>query len=247
MELASEFGEQTLNQIAKVALSSQLDQAEELDVRVQTDPGKLVQGQLDSFFVNGSGLVVQSELRMESFEVRVRNLAVEPLAALGGDLQLSQIAQGTANITLAEADLNRAFDSEIFRRQLRDIEIDIDGRQMNVDLSNIRCRCLQNGKIGIDADLRFDSEDGVRPVSFLATPRIASGGRTVAFENIEYRSGADLSPALTDAMVAEAEAILDLENFEMEGIDLRLDRLDVRPGKLDLYAIAELSQLPNPN
>ncbi|MEB3883540.1 DUF2993 domain-containing protein [Lyngbya sp. CCY1209] len=70
---ASEFGEQTLNQIAKVALSSQLDRAEELDVRVQTDPGKLVSGQLDSFFVNGSGLVIRSDVRMESFEVRVRN------------------------------------------------------------------------------------------------------------------------------------------------------------------------------
>lgn len=91
MNLASEIGEQTLNQIAKVALSSQLDWADELDVRVKTDPGKLVQGQLDSFFVDGSGLVVRSDLRMESMagiDLKLDRLDVRP-----GKLDLHAIAE----------------------------------------------------------------------------------------------------------------------------------------------------------
>ena len=247
MDLVSEFGEQALNQLAKVALLSQLDEAEELDVWVKTDLGNLMQGQLDSFVVNGSGLVIQSDLRMESFEVQVRDLAVEPFAALNGDLKLSQIARGTANITLAETDLNRAFNSEMFQKQLQNIEIDIDGRRTTVDIPDIHCHCLQNGQIGVDADLQLDGEETTQLVSFTATPRIESDGRTVALKNIEYTSGENLSPTLTDAMVAKAETILNLKNFEMEGIQLKLDRLDVRSQKLNLHAVAELSQLPNQN
>lgn len=59
MPESSGLGEQALNKAAEIGLSSQLDEAENLDVNIKTDPLKLVQGQVDSVSVEGEGLVMQ--------------------------------------------------------------------------------------------------------------------------------------------------------------------------------------------
>ncbi len=60
------LGEQALNKAAEIGLSSQLDEVEKLDVNIKTDPLKVVQGQVDAVTIEGEGLVMQKDLRMEN-------------------------------------------------------------------------------------------------------------------------------------------------------------------------------------
>ncbi|MCF4969747.1 LmeA family phospholipid-binding protein, partial [Nostoc sp. CMAA1605] len=61
----SGIGEQALNKAAEIGLSSQLDEVENLDVNIKTDPLKLIQGEVESVNIAGEGLVMQKDLRME--------------------------------------------------------------------------------------------------------------------------------------------------------------------------------------
>jgi hypothetical protein len=62
---------------------------------------------------------------------------------------------------------------------------------------------------------------------------------------VEYAHGKELSPELTQALVAKAGKILHLSHFEMPGISLQMHRLEVTEGQLTLQAVAHVTQFPS--
>lgn len=50
-----DIGEQAFSKAAEIAISSQLDEVENLDVDIRTDPLKLIQGELESVLLGISG------------------------------------------------------------------------------------------------------------------------------------------------------------------------------------------------
>jgi hypothetical protein len=239
------FGEQALNKLAEVALSTQLDEVERLEVQVKTDPGKLAQGELESLTIDGDGLVMQEDLRMEKMEMQISSIAVNPWKALMGNIELTQPAEGKARFVLTEADLNRAFNSEYLSDQMRNLSISIDGKPMTIDTLNVDCHLQGAGKVALDAKILLSQTGETRVVSFTTTPRVSAGGWGVSLEDIQYPEGQELSPELTKVLMQKASEILNLRNFEMEGISLRIHQIDVDTGKLTLQAEANVTQFPS--
>ena len=89
MQSQGDLGEQALSKAAEVALSTQLDEVENLDVDIRTDPLKLVQGQLDSVKIEGEGLVMQKDLRAEELHIQTGNIGINPLSAAFGKIELT--------------------------------------------------------------------------------------------------------------------------------------------------------------
>ena len=242
------FGEQALNKLAEVALSTQLDEVEKLEVQVKTDPGKLAQGELESLTIDGDGLVIQEDLRMEKMEMQISSIAVNPWKALMGNIELTQPAEGTARVVLTEADINRAFNSESLSDQMRNLSIFIDGKPLTIETLSVDCHLLaegKEGKVALDAKILLRQTGETRVVSFTTTPRVSASGWGVSLEDIQYPEGKELSPELTKVLMQKASEILNLRNFEMEGISLRIHQLDVDTGKLTLQAEANVTQFPS--
>ncbi len=81
--------ENLLFQAAENTLSHQLDQAEKIDVDVQTDLLKIVQGQADTVSLAGEGLEVQ-EVRIQEIQVQTDQISINPLSAIFGQIELEQ-------------------------------------------------------------------------------------------------------------------------------------------------------------
>lgn len=239
------LGEQALNKIAEVALSTQLDEAERLEVQVKTDPGKLAQGELESLTITGDGLVMQEDMRMEQMEMHISPIAVNPWKALMGNIQLTQPAEGTARIVLTEDDINRAFNSETLREQMHNLNSYVEGKPMTIDTQRVDCHLLANGNVALDAKILLRQTGETREVFLTTTPRVSAAGRGVSLEDIQYPKGNELSPELTRALMEKASEILSLHNFEMEGIALRIHQIEVEAGKLTLQAVAKVTQFPS--
>jgi hypothetical protein len=239
------LGEQALNKIAEVALSTQLSEAERLEVQVKTDPSKLAQGELESLTIEGEGLVMQEDLRMQEMEMQISPIAVNPWKALMGNIQLTQPAEGTARIVLTEADINCAFNSEIFIKKLRNLDIAVEGKPVTLNTQRVDFHLLSDGKIALDAEVLLHQTGELRTVSLTTTPRISADGQGVSLEDTHYLQGKELSPELTKALIEKATEILNLHNFEMEGISLIIHQLDVESGKLTLQAEANVTQFPS--
>lgn len=241
-----DLGQQTLNRIAEFALSTQLDESDKLSVDVKTDPSLLAQGKLSSLTIDGEGLVMQKDLRMEKMVIKLENIAVSPIKALTGNIELTETSQGKADILLTDADINRAFNSETLRDQMENLRMEINGEKMTLDILAVECHLLPQGTIGIDAKIKIQETGDIQQTYFTTVPRISEGGRGVSLDNVSYAEGKELSPQLTEALLQEAKNILNLNNFEMEGISLSINQLEVRKGELDLSAIAQITKFPKP-
>jgi hypothetical protein len=241
---ASGIGEQALNKAAEICLSSQLDEVENLDVNIKTDPLKLVQGELESVAIAGEGLVMQKDLRMEEMEMHINSVAINPLSAAFGKIELTKPTAGKARVVLTEGDINRAFNSEYVRTQIQSQKISINGQLKTVAPQQVDFHLPGEGKVALNASILVVENNETHQVAFTAVPRVNANGTTVTLENVTYGEGEEISPELTKALIAQTSEILNLSNFDLEGMSLRVQQLEVEIGKLTLQAEADVEQIP---
>ncbi|MBE9036879.1 LmeA family phospholipid-binding protein [aff. Roholtiella sp. LEGE 12411] len=244
MPESSGIEEQALNKAAEIGLSSQLDEVENLDVNVKTHPLKLVQGQVDAVTILGEGLVIQKDLRMEEMEMQMDSVAINPLSVAFGKIELTKPTEASTRVVLIENDINRAFNSDYVRSQLQSQKINVNGKPVAIQLQHVDFRLPGEGKIALNASILIKETGEIQQVDFSAVPRVSPNGQTVSLENVEYGQGEEISPELTKALIEQTSEILNLSNFDLEGMSLRVKQLEVETGKLTLQAEAHVEQIP---
>ncbi|MBW4683735.1 MAG: DUF2993 domain-containing protein [Komarekiella atlantica HA4396-MV6] len=244
MPESSGLGEQALNKAAEIGLSSQLDEVESLDVNVKTDPLKVVQGQVNAVTIEGEGLVMQKDLRVEEMEMQMDSVAINPLSVAFGKIELTKPTEASTRVVLIEADINRAFNSDYVRSQLQSQKINVNGQPVAVEIQHVDFRLPGEGKVALNASILIQETGETQQVDFSAIPRVSPNGQTVSLENVEYGEGEEISPDLTKALIDQTSEILNLSNFDLEGMSLRVKQLEVETGKLTLQAEAHVEQIP---
>jgi hypothetical protein len=116
---------------------------------------------------------------------------------------------------------------------------------VTIDTQRVDCHLLADGKVALDAKILLHQTGETRAVSFTTTPRVSASGQGISLEDIHYSQRKELSPELTRILLEKASEILNLRNFEMEGISLSIHQLDVEAGKLTLQAEANVTQFPS--
>ncbi|MBW4580491.1 MAG: DUF2993 domain-containing protein [Tildeniella nuda ZEHNDER 1965/U140] len=239
-----DLGEQAISKVAEVGLSSQLDEVENLDVDIKTDPGKMLSGSVDSVTVSATGMVMQKDLRVESMQLSTNQIAINPLSAAFGKIELTQPTDAETQIVLTEADINRAFNSEFIRDKLQNLQVHVNGELVTVDTKQVEFKLPGDSKVLLSTDVVLEQAGETKRVAFTAVPRVSADGQSIALDNLEYIEGKDLSPELTDALLNQANELLDLRNFQLGEMALRLKMLEAQKGKLLLRAIAHIEQFP---
>lgn len=70
------LGEQAIDKVVEIAISSQLDESESLSVNVETQPMQLAQREVDSVTIDGEGLVLKQDLRVAQLQVKVNDISL---------------------------------------------------------------------------------------------------------------------------------------------------------------------------
>lgn len=238
-------GEQALSKAVEAGLSSQLDEVENMNVDIRTDLGKVLQGELNSVSVNGKGMVMQKDLRVQEMNVQTGKVAINPMSAVFGRVELKHPIDADTHVVLTEQDINRAFNSEYIRDKLQNLDVKVDGQPATIDTQQVEFRLPGDSKVGLSADILLRETDENKQVSFTTTPRMNGDGQSVSLEDVQYIDGQEISPELTTALLDKAGELLDLRNFELEGMSLRLKGLDVQQGSITLQAEAHVEQIPS--
>ncbi|HEY9651503.1 MAG TPA: DUF2993 domain-containing protein [Coleofasciculaceae cyanobacterium] len=240
-----DIGEQAISKVVEVGLSSQLDEVESLDVDIRTNPIKLMQGELDSVAIEGQGLVMKKDLRAEELAVKTDNISINPLSVAFGEIELTQPTQAEAHVVLTEHDIERAFNSEYIHQKLQNLELNIQGQPTIVNTRRVEFSLPGEGKVKINAEIYRNQTNETQQISFITVPRISPGGERVVLDEVQYAEGRELSPELTTALLDRASELLNLRNFELQGMSLCLKGLEVQTGKLRLQAQAYVEEFPN--
>jgi LmeA-like phospholipid-binding len=238
------LGENALSKVAELGISSKLDKVEDIDVDIRTDPGKLVQGQLDSVSISGKGLVMKQDLRVETLEVKIDEVAINPLSAVFGNIELKHPTDAEAEIILTEDDLNRAFSSDFIQKKFHGIKMDIEGKPMTVDVQKASIHLPGDNEFILNADFLWRESGELKKLSATAIPEIEENGYKI-YLHILSAEGQGLEEGPVTAMFEQLTDLLDLRNFNIPGMSLQFRKLDAQQGRLLIHAKTQIQKIPS--
>jgi LmeA-like phospholipid-binding len=239
-----DLGNLALSKVVEVGITSQLDVVEEIDVDLRTDPGNFIQGKVDSIEISGKGLVVKEDLRMDTIQINTNNgVSIAPLRALLGNIELTQPTDAEARIILTEVDINRALSSDYIHAKFQGLQMEMDGQPVTIDIQSATLDLPGDHKFVISATFIMRESNEVKKFTATAVPGIDEDGNRISLE-ILAAEGQGLTLKLVTVIFEQLTNLLDLRNFNIPGITLKLHRLEAQAGKLVIHAHSQIEKLP---
>lgn len=238
-----DLGEKVISKATEVGIESQLDEVENLQVDVRANPLDLVGGKLESVTIDGKGMVMKKDLRTERLILQTDEIALDAVKAALGKIELTQDTNAEAKIVLVEADLQRAFNSEYIKGKLQNQKLDLDGETVTVNANNVKFTLPGEGKIYLEAEIEIAESKSTKHIALSAKPRLDADGNKIAIADVEYHDAENA--AFAQALLDSTKELLDLRNFELDAVSLKLNKLDVTQGKIVMAARAVISEFFN--
>jgi hypothetical protein len=248
----TDWGEKMLNSVASKTIRHLFTQSESVEVFVRCYPSsKLLQGSIDSFKMSGRGLVIRKDFWVEEMSFETDAVAIDFSSVLSGKLALKQPTQAVAQVTLSETGINQAFKAELVNKRLHNISLPSltelsEGKP--VSFSDVQLQLLPNNQVRIlaKADL---SRGELIPISLSATLGIERR-RRLSFQNPQFEGDAvpesqrEISAALTKALAEILDNMVDLDRFDLDGVTMRLNRLETQGNLLVFSGYAQIERIP---
>jgi LmeA-like phospholipid-binding len=238
------LGEQALNKIAEIGISSQLDDVKQLNVDIRTNPLKLTRGQVDSVAITAQSMVTPQNLRMETVEINTGTIIINTFSAIFGKIELTQPTDADARIILTEADINHALNSEYLRNKMQNWKLEVQERSIIIDVLQSEIKLPGEGKIVFKASIFVRETGETKHLLVTAIPCLRENGHRISLEEILFAEGKGLSLEFATALFQRLGELLDLRQFELMGISLKLKTLDFQENQLAINADIQLEQLP---
>jgi hypothetical protein len=246
-----DWGENLLNSVAGNTIRHLFTRSDSVEVKVRCNPSsKLLQGTIDSFKMSGRGLVIRKQFRTEEMSFETDAVVLDFGSVVKGKIALKQPTQAIAQVKLSEADINQSFTAELVRKRLENLELEsltaISGGQP-VSFNDIDLKLLPNNQIKLTAKASWG--DRIIPIGLSCTLGVAKRKR-IQFENIQFEPETipenlrDISRQLTVALGDILNDMVDLDKFNLDGVKLRLNRLETS-GKMLLFSgYAQIERVP---
>lgn len=237
--------EQALSEAAEMTIGAQLDAVESIDVAVHTDLLKMVQGKVESVSIAAQGMVVQKGIRVQEMELHTDSIAINLLRAVFGEVTLDQPIEATARLVLTEQDINRALNSDYMRRKLNKLELNVDGQNVTLEPQGLIVHLPGGGRMGLGGTLWLHEMGKTRLVSFTAVIRLYHIKQPLLLEAFQCNQGEGISLDFAIALMHKFRELLALPYFELQGVALRLNDLEVQRGSLTVNTEAYVRELPD--
>jgi hypothetical protein len=201
--------------------------------------------------MSGQKLLIRKEFWVEEMWFETDAVSIDFGSIMSGKIRLKQPTQAVAQVTLTEAGLNRAFKSELVSKRLNDVTdpglMDLSGGEP-VSFTDIELRLLPENRIRIFAKATLPN--GTVPISLTSTLEI-SRRRRILFQNSQFEPDVvpeaqrGVSEVLTKAFAEILNNMVDLDRFDLDGVMLRLNRLETQDDKLIFSGYAEIEKFPS--
>lgn len=248
----TDLGERMLNAVASQSIRHLFTESEEVEVEIRCYPSsKLLQGSIDNFKMRGRNLVIRRDFWVEEMSFETDAVSIDPSSILGGQIRLKQSTQAVAQVVLTEEAINTAFRSDLVQKRLVDVDMEsitnlsggepVSFREVHVDL-------LPENRVKISAKTDLPNCNDV-PISLLATLTVEKR-RRISFKQPQFEpagvseSVVGLSEILSNAFAEILDNMVDLDRFDLDGVMLRVNRLETQGKKLVFSGYAQIEHFP---
>ncbi|MEO3704701.1 LmeA family phospholipid-binding protein [Trichormus azollae] len=249
----TDWGERMLNTVASQTIRHLFTQSESVEVFVRCYPSsKLLQGSIDSFKMSGRGLVIRKDFAVEEMSFETDAVSIDFGSVLSGKLSLKQPTQAVAQVILSETGINKAFQAELVKKRLLNLSeatlTAISGGEP-VSFTEVQIKLLPGNRLHLVA--KADLNNG-ELMSLSMTLGIGiEKRRRVSFKDpkIELEqipeAQREVSQTLSTALVEILDKMVDLDRFDLDGVKMRLNRLETEGQSLILSGYAEIERIPS--
>jgi hypothetical protein len=207
----------------------------------------MIQGQADSVSIAGQGLVMQKDIRVHEMEMHTNSIAINPLSAILGQIELNQPVDATVRLVLTEQDINRAFNTDYVLSKLQSLELNVDGQIVTLEPQQMKLHLPGGGKMEFSGTIQLHEMGITRQLGFTAVMRPGTFSQPLLLEAFHCTQGEGISLELAIAFIKKARELVNLPYFDVEGMAVRIKELEVEEGSLTLHTEAYIKQLPELN
>ncbi|WP_201447910.1 DUF2993 domain-containing protein [Calothrix sp. PCC 7507] len=251
----TDWGERMLNTVASQTIRHLFTQSESVEVFVRCYPSsKLLQGSIDSFKMSGRGLVIKRDFAVEEMSFETDAVAIDFGSVLSGKLTLKQSTQAIAQVILSEAGINHAFKAELVTKRLLNLTLPsltaLSGGKP-VSFPEVQVQLLPENRLRILAKSDLNNGELI-PLSIIVTIAVERR-RRVAFKDPQIElddvpaDQKEISQTLSMALVEILDNMVDLDRFDLDGVKMRLNRLETEGQRLIFSGYAEIERIPSSN
>ena len=248
----SDFGENMLNSVVRQAIQQLFTRSESVDVSIRCSPSsKILQGVVDSFQMKGRGLVIRKMFEAAEMEFETDAVSIDMSGLMGGKIRLKQATHAIATVTMTESGINKAFEADLVEKHLQNVEdeelTNLSGGDA-LSFRDVQMTLLPDQRVKILAKTDLPNREGL-PISLSAKVDVERR-RRVVFTDVQFEPEAVpedaqwLSEAVMPGFVGVLNKMVDLERFDLDGVSLRINRLEVEGDKLLFNGYAEIEHFP---
>jgi hypothetical protein len=244
MQNEQRLEEQAVSKVAEMQLSSQLDQAEKINVDVQTDLWKIIQGQADGVSFSGKGLVVQKDVRLEELVLQTDKIDINLFSAIFGEIELNKPVKSIARAVLKEADINRALTSNYIRSQMPTFDLNVDGEIITLKPLEIQMFLPDEGKIKFNGTVSIHQKANTNELSFTALIRPRTLTQPIMLESFTCTEGNGISLEIVTALIQKIKEVVNLPYIKLDGMALQIKKMEVQKETIKTWVEAYIKQIP---
>lgn len=249
---SSDWGERMLNTVASQTIRHLFSKSESVEVSVRCSPSsKLLQGSIDSFNMSGSGLMIRKDFAVEKMSFETDAVSIDFGSVLSGKLNLKQPTQAIAQVVLTEDGINNAFKAELVKKRLINLDVpaltQLSGGQP-VSFIDVKVQLLPENRLRMSASADLNNGEVV-PLNMTIKTGIERR-RRVTFKEPKVHleevpeAQKEISQTLSLALVEILDNMVDLDRFDLDGVKMRLNRLETVGKTLIFSGYAEIERIP---
>lgn len=234
-----------LSHEAERRVSQELDEIENIDINVQTDLLKLVQGKAEAVSVKGQGLVIQEDIRVQEIKLQTDNISINPFSALFGKIKLDQPVNAVARITVTESDINQILKTDLIRNFTQNLQLDVDGETLSLDLQETQVFLPEDNQIELRGKLLIKERENTQPLAYTVriSPRFDS--KTLMVESFNCIEGEGISLELITALIKKVKKLLKIRHLKWEEMTISIKDLKAEKNSFKLLVEAYVKQIPS--
>ena len=235
--------EQFVSQEVERRVSEKLDASEKIEIDIQTDVLKIVQGQAKKVSLSGQGLVIQKDIRVQEIKLQTDNIAINPLSAIFGHIELNEPVNAVARIVLTKTDINLALTSDLVRSLAENFPLNVDGEILTFEPQHIDIFLPGDGKIGCNATVLLKSPENTRLLGVTVSFRPRTNSHPILLESVTCTEGEGISVELILAFMQKIKEIANQPFLKWEDIAFRIINMEVEQESVILMIEANVKQI----
>ena len=232
-----------VDKAAEVAIASQIDSAEKIEVDLDSQASQLVRGDINSLKVRGEKIIAFGDLQLEQVDLACDNLSLSLTQAILGKIAFKQPGDLKIKLVLTESDCDRLLNSEYVKILLQNLPLDL-AQQSSFHLEEARCQLLDGGKVSVAAKVVLCQGQQCNTARMKIGFEFQRDGTTIIFNGGQYLDDRGMNLDETVAIMGKIRDLLYLRHYVNSDLSFDISQIEIETGQLSIRGKVRIEKMP---